>query len=130
MFHHRVEVFEPLGVANTETYRIEFRPITDHIQTMRTLRISQDIVPLGEFKGQAAHWLKRANETDQPVVITQNGKPAAVLLSPAEYDRLQERQRFLESITAGLDDAADGRSMTTAELKSRLAARRRKRPAA
>ncbi len=39
------------------------------------------------------------------MVITQNGRPAGVLLSPREYDRMQERQRFLESIAAGLADA-------------------------
>ena len=49
---------------------------------MRSIRVSEDIVPIGEFKGQAAHWLRRVSETGQPVVITQNGKPAGVLLSP------------------------------------------------
>jgi hypothetical protein len=47
-----------------------------------------------------------------------------VLLSPAEYDRLQERQRFLESVAAGIKDADAGRTMTTAQLRRRLAARR------
>ena len=97
---------------------------------MRPIKISEDIVPIGEFKAQAARWLKRAGETAQPVVITQNGKPAAVLLSPAEYDRLQDRQRFLESVAAGIEDAEAGRIMTTSELKARLAARRAKTRAA
>jgi hypothetical protein len=30
----------------------------------------------------------------QPVIINQNGKPAGVLVSPTEYDRLTERERF------------------------------------
>ena len=89
------------------------------------LRVSQDVVPIGEFKAQASRWLGHARETGQPVLITQNGRPAAVLLSPVEYDRLQERQRFLESIAAGLEDAEAGRTMTTSEVKRRLAARRR-----
>jgi prevent-host-death family protein len=55
-------------------------------------------------------------------VITQNGRPAGVLLSPREYDRIQERQRFLESIAAGLADAESGRTMTTMELRERLRA--------
>jgi PHD/YefM family antitoxin component YafN of YafNO toxin-antitoxin module len=56
------------------------------------------------------------------MVITQNGRPAGVLLSPREYDRIQERQRFLESIAAGLADAESGRTMTTMELRERLRA--------
>ncbi len=59
------------------------------------------------------------------MVITQNGKPAGVLLSPLEFDRLQERQRFLESVAAGLADAEVGKVVNTRELKGRLAAARR-----
>src|SRR5580765_5722378 len=91
---------------------------------MKSLRVSEDIVPIGEFKGQAARWLRRVSETGQPVVITQNGKPAGVLLSPSGFDRLQERQAFLESIAKGVGDADAGRVMDTRELKRRLALER------
>jgi len=63
------------------------------IKSMRALKVAEDIVPVGEFKGQAARWLRHVAESGQPVVITQNGKPAGVLVSPSEYDRLTERQR-------------------------------------
>ncbi len=88
------------------------------------IRVSEDVVPIGEFKGQAARWLQHAKDSGRAVLITQNGRPAAVLLSPAAYDRLQERQQFLESVAAGLEDAELDRTMTTAALKRRLAARR------
>ncbi len=87
---------------------------------MKEVQISDGIVPLGEFKAQAAKLLKRIGESGQPMVITQNGRPAGVLLSPREYDRMQERQRFLESIAAGLADAESGRTMNTVELRERL----------
>lgn len=87
---------------------------------MKPLRVSQDIVPMAEFKSQAAHWFRRVAENDQPVVITQNGKPAGVLLSPAEFDRLVERQRFLQAVAAGVADIEAGRVVATDELKRRL----------
>lgn len=87
---------------------------------MKPLRVSQDIVPMAEFKGQAAQWFRRVAESNQPVVITQNGRPAGVLLSPAEFDRLVERQRFLEDVAAGAADLDAGRVLTTDELKQRL----------
>ena len=90
------------------------------IKSMRALKVAEDIVPVGEFKGQAARWLRHAAESGQPVVITQNGKPAGVLVSPSEYDRLTERQRFLESVALGLADAEAGRTMNTKELLRRL----------
>ena len=95
---------------------------------MKPLRVSQDIVPVGEFKGHASRWLRRANESGQPVVITQNGRPAGVLVSATEFDRLLERQGFLESVAAGITDADAGRTMDSAELQRRLAARRAHRP--
>lgn len=90
---------------------------------MRSLRISEDIVPVSDFKAQAADWLKRLADTDHPVVITQNGKAAAVLVSPAEFDRLCARAGLLAAIDEGLADEAAGRvvshSAVLAELKRR-----------
>jgi prevent-host-death family protein len=88
---------------------------------MKEVRIADGIVPLGEFNStQAAKLLKRVGESREPMVITQNGRPAGVLLSAREYDRIQQRQRFLESIAAGLADAENGRVTDTAELRKRL----------
>ena len=89
---------------------------------MKEVQISDGIVPLGEFKANASRLLKRVGESGQPMVITQNGRPAAVVLSPREYDRMQQRRRFLESIAAGLADAEAGRVMNTTELRERLRA--------
>lgn len=87
---------------------------------MKPVRISSDIVPIAEFKGHAAHWLKRVNESGQPLVITQNGKPAGVLLSPAEFDRIAERHAFLESIATGIADADAGRTIDSTEVRRRI----------
>jgi len=87
---------------------------------MRILKVSEDVVPVGQFKAQAKKWLARANETGQPLVITQNGRPAAVMLSPAEYDRLTYQERFVADVQAGLADAEAGRTHTTDEVRRRL----------
>ena len=97
---------------------------------MKEVQVSDGIVPLGEFKAQAAKFLKRLGESGQPMVITQNGRPAGVLVSPREFDRIQERQRFLESITVGLADAEAGRVIDTPELRKRIRARRTMRSSA
>jgi PHD/YefM family antitoxin component YafN of YafNO toxin-antitoxin module len=59
--------------------------------------------------------------TKRPLVITQNGKPAGVLLSPSEYDELKYRRSFLDSVGRGLSDADSGKVITTNELKAKLA---------
>jgi prevent-host-death family protein len=99
--------------------------LSNEVVVMKSIRVSEDIVSIREFNRQSAYWLERISETEQPVVITQNGKPAGVLLSPSGFDGLQERQRFLESIASGFADADAGRLMDKRELKRRLALERR-----
>jgi prevent-host-death family protein len=95
---------------------------------MREVRVSEDIVPISEFKAHASDWLQQVAETDQPLVITQNGKAAGVLLSPAEFDRLTERARFLQAIDEGLADEAAGRVHSHEDVIASLKARASKRP--
>ncbi len=76
---------------------------------MADLRVSEDIVPLSEFKARAAEWLKRIARTNAPIVITQNGRAAGVLVSPSAFDALTERTRFLDAVADGLGDVEAGR---------------------
>jgi len=91
---------------------------------MKSLSISNDIIPLGEFKTNVSKFLKNIQATGQPLVITQNGKPAGVLLSPLEYDELVYRKAFLDSVNRGIADADSGKVYTTEELKHELEQRR------
>ena len=75
---------------------------------MDGVRVSEDIVPLSDFKARASEWLKKAARTGAPIVITQNGRAAAVLMSPGEFDALTERARFVRAVTEGLGDADAG----------------------
>lgn len=90
---------------------------------MRSLRVSQDFVPISELKAQAAEWLLRLAETDAPVVVTQNGRPAGVLLSPRAYDELTERASFVTAVNRGMADALDGRVTDHADVKQRMKTR-------
>ncbi len=91
---------------------------------MRPLRVSENIVPVSDFKAKAADWLRRLVESSEPVVITQNGKAAGVLLSPAAYDELTERFRFMKAVEHGLADVEAGRvtphEEVVAEMRRRL----------
>jgi prevent-host-death family protein len=84
------------------------------------VRFSEDIIPVSEFKAHAADLLRRVAETGQPLVITQNGKAAGVLLSPVEFDRLSERARFVAAVEEGLGDADAGRLRPHDEVAARM----------
>jgi prevent-host-death family protein len=93
---------------------------------MRSLRVSEDIVPISDFKAQASEWLRKLGESGQPLVITQNGKPAGVLLSPESFDELTEKVRFIASIEEGLEDARAGRTHPHSEVVGELKKRYRR----
>ena len=83
---------------------------------MDSLRISEDIVPMSEFKSRASVWFKHVARTRSPVVITQNGRAAGVLLSPQAFDELIERSRFVAAVEEGLSDAEAGRTVDHATV--------------
>lgn len=88
---------------------------------MRPIRVSEGIVPVGEFKARAARFIKEIRAKATPLVITQNGRPAAVVLSPEAYDEMRERQDYIEAIAAGLADAVAGRVVNHDEVAKWLA---------
>ena len=90
---------------------------------MEPLRVSEHIVAVSEFKAQAADWLRRAADTAQPVVITQNGKAAGVLLSPRVFDDLMERARFVAAVDEGLSDVKAGRMVDHEEVVKEVRSR-------
>lgn len=90
---------------------------------MTEFRISEGIVPMSEFKARAADWLARIARTDEPIVLTQNGRAAGVVLSPRAYDVLLERARFVAAIEAGIDDARSGRIVSHEDLVAETATR-------
>lgn len=48
-----------------------------------------DSIPYSELRAHLAETLKKLEVRDEPVVISRRGEPAAVLMSVAQYERLQ-----------------------------------------
>jgi len=87
---------------------------------MKSIQVSQDIFPLANFKIEASRILKEMKESNRPVVITLNGRAAGVVVTPNEYDRLMENQKFLSSVKSGLSDISEGRTFSEEELDQEL----------
>lgn len=87
---------------------------------MKSIQISEDIVSLSDFKNHASKMLHQVQNSQRPLIITQNGKPAGVLISPTEFDLLVERTRFVKAVQNGLNDVEQGRVLTDDELEKAL----------
>ena len=91
---------------------------------MKQLNIANDIVPVGEFKTKVSKYLNNMKSTGRRMIITQNGKPAGVLLTPADYDELVYAKSLIESVNRGIADIEAGQVFTTEDLKMELEKRR------
>jgi antitoxin YefM len=61
-------------------------------------KLSQDIQPLSEFRANTARFVRQVQQTRRPLVLTQHGRGAAVLLDINEYERLLDRAELAEDI--------------------------------
>lgn len=90
---------------------------------MDLLHISEDIVPLGEFKSHASQVLRRVREAGRPIVITQNGRPAAVLLAPEAFDRLVDRRKLTAAAEPDLTESSTESIVADEDLESLVSGR-------
>ena len=95
---------------------------------MKRLR-AQGVVSVSELKSSPSKIIKAVTD-DGPVVVTVDGKPALVCITPADYDRWVERDFVLARIEEAEAAIQRGdRTYTTAELREQLAQRRAAKPA-
>lgn len=83
---------------------------------MKHISIQDDIVPIGEFKTHASRIVRGLRETGRPVVITQHGRATGVLISPEDFDRFTERERFVAAVEQGLAESEAGLGLSNDEL--------------
>lgn len=87
---------------------------------MKPIYISKNIVSLSDFKNKASRMLHEVQSSHRPLVITQNGKAAAVLISPSDFDILTQQARFVDAVQRGLTDVQNGRVLSDEDLDKEL----------
>jgi prevent-host-death family protein len=81
--------------------------------------ITQDIQALTTFRNNSAAFLQQLKKTKRPVVLTVNGKAAAVVQDAEAYQRLLDiaaQADAEEGIRQGLEDVAKGRARPVREF--------------
>ena len=78
------------------------------------------IKPVTEIKRRATEILSQLQADRVPVLITEHGRSAAVLLDVESYQDLLRRLEILEGIARGERAFSEGRVVTHREAKKRL----------
>ena len=80
------------------------------------MNITRDIRPVTYLKSRAAELLNQINETQRPVIITQNGEPRAVLQDPISYENMRNAIGILKLISQGEADIRDGKGKSQEDV--------------
>src|SRR5450432_4851708 len=83
------------------------------------LDLMKDIQSLTTFRRSSGNFMKQLKKTKRPVVLTVNGKAAAVVQDAEAYQRLLDiaaRADAREGIRQGLEDARKGRMRPVEEF--------------
>jgi prevent-host-death family protein len=87
--------------------------------------ITKDIQPMTTFRNHSADILRHIRETKRPVILTVNGKAAAVVQDAEAYQRLLDiaaRADAAEGVRQGLEDLANQRGLPAREVFDALRA--------
>ena len=60
-----------------------------------------EIIPISDLRQDASSVLKRVKASKDPLVITQRGRAAAVMLSVEEYERSENERQILRLLARG-----------------------------
>jgi len=78
-------------------------------------------LPLAEVKAKLSRLIDHVAETDEEILITRNGRPAAILVSPDDYEAwketraVQSDRELMEEIRRGLRALRKGGRIYTLE---------------
>ncbi len=73
------------------------------------------------LKRKATDLLSELAQDREPILITQHGLPSAYLVDVDSYEKLQAKMQLLEGIARGERAIEEGRSLTQAQAKSKMA---------
>ena len=69
----------------------------------------KNIKPLTDFRNHIKDYIKELKVNKNPIILTQHGKSAAVLLNPDKFQELQDQIEFMRKVALGLDDVKNKR---------------------
>lgn len=67
------------------------------------------IIPITDLRQDAATVLRRVRESREPVVITQRGRAAAIMMSAEAYERAEHDRELLRLLARGEKEIAAGK---------------------
>jgi len=87
---------------------------------MALFRPSTDVRPVTEFRAHTSDVIDQVQTTKRPVVLTQHGRSAAVLLDVEVYERLIEEVAIIRDLRASEAQLDAGMGIPHEDVERRL----------
>ncbi len=65
------------------------------------MRKLANIIPVSDLRQNTANLLKKLNENNEPLIITQRGRAAAVLIGVEAYEKSEHEKELLRLLAKG-----------------------------
>ena len=100
-------------------------PPTKRLSDVTIIMVMQETLPLAEIKAHLSEIVDRVEHEHDRVVLTRNGRAAAVIMSPEDLEALEDTLELLsdptalEEIDRARQDVARGKVVTAEELRAK-----------
>lgn len=92
---------------------------------MTRILVMDETLPLAEIKAKLSEIVDRVEEHHERIILTRNGRPAAVLISPTDLEALEDTLELLSDrdalaeIQRARKEIARGKGIGAVELRAR-----------
>ena len=87
---------------------------------MQRVELDKDIQSISGFRSRATMFVDMVHKTRRPLVITNHGKSAAVLLDVVEYENLMEKMELLQEVRTAENQILAGRGIEHNKVKKAI----------
>lgn len=84
------------------------------------MNYADGIEPVTVLKTRSAELIRQARESGQPIIITQNGRPTAVLQDVESFQRQREALTLLKILAKGDQELTAGEGISHDEALQRI----------
>lgn len=76
----------------------------------------KNIKPLTDFRNHIKKYIEELNTTKKPIVLTQHGRSAAVIIDADKFQEMQDQIEFMKKIALGLEDYKQNNTFSKSEV--------------
>jgi len=87
---------------------------------MQRPKLDRDVKPVSDFRANAAELIEQVRSNRRPLVLTQRGHSAAVVLDVEDFEEMVEELELLRDVRTAVEQVESGRVLSNRAAKAEL----------